>query len=96
MRKLIDEIINHQYSSKIMVTFEKVQAHSGEFGNCQADKHAKMDCAELSQLPATMNSNKYKPTFNALSQTCDHNLSFRTSVINIDVKPVNLPVNTNL
>ena len=41
MKKLIDEIINHQYSSKIMVTFEKVQAHSGEFGNSQADKHAK-------------------------------------------------------
>ena len=41
VKELIAEIISHQNSCKIMVTFEKVQAHSGEFGNCQADKHAK-------------------------------------------------------
>ena len=51
MNELINEIDKCAFDNDILVTYTKVKAHSGEFGNTKADKLAKKGLRSASMDP---------------------------------------------
>ena len=51
MNEIINQIFEFQDNNDILVTYRKVQAHSGEFGNTKADRLAKNALRGISMNP---------------------------------------------